>query len=89
MKIKDGFILRQMNSMNIVVAVGDRAAEFNGLITLNETGMFLWNKLVNDIDEQGLVDAVLREYNGVSEDKAREDVVKFTEKLRQADILDE
>ena len=38
MKTKKGFMLRQTAGRNIVVAVGQASEEFNGLITLNETG---------------------------------------------------
>ena len=42
MKIKEGFILREVAGNYIVVAVGSAVKQFNGVITLNETGAFLW-----------------------------------------------
>lgn len=89
MKIKSDFILREMNDTNIVVAVGKRAAEFNGLITLNSTGVFLWKELEAGIDEEELVKKVVESFEGVSEEKAGADVSKFVSKLSQAGILDE
>ena len=44
MKIKDGFMLRKVGGQNVVVAVGKASRDFNGIIRLNDTGRFLWEK---------------------------------------------
>lgn len=86
MKIKQGFILREVAGNYIVVAVGGAVKDFNGVINLNETGAFLWGKLQDGIDEEGLVQALLSEYE-VEEDLARKDVRAFVEKLQGAKLL--
>lgn len=86
MKIKQGFILREVAGNYIVVAVGSAVKEFNGVINLNETGAFLWKKLQDGADEEGLVQALLSEYE-VEEDLARKDVRAFVEKLQGAKLL--
>ncbi|MBE5744601.1 MAG: PqqD family protein [Clostridiales bacterium] len=43
MKIKSGFVMRSVGGENVVVPVGERAKEFKAMITLNDTGAFLWN----------------------------------------------
>ena len=40
MKIKSGFAKRNIAGSEIVVPVGNKAMEFNGMITLNESGGF-------------------------------------------------
>ena len=45
MKIKKGFILREMCGENIVTAEGLEHINFNKLISLNSTAAFLWNKV--------------------------------------------
>ncbi len=87
MKIKQGFILREVAGNFIVVAVGSAVKEFNGVINLNETGAFLWKQLQDGCDEEGLVQALLGEYD-VEEDLARKDVKTFVEKLQGAKLLD-
>ena len=52
MKIKDGYMLRELDDMAIVVAVGKRAVEFNGMITLNSLGTFIWKCLSTDTTEE-------------------------------------
>ena len=41
MKIKDGYMVREVAGSQIVVPVGERTVDFNGIITLNETAAFL------------------------------------------------
>mgnify|MGYP007095657831 FL=1 len=45
MKIKNGFAKREIAGSYIVVPVGKEASEFNGMITLNESGSFFWDCL--------------------------------------------
>ena len=55
MKTKSGFMLRQVGGKNVVVAVGKAAEDFNGLITLNSTGAFLWEQLSHGISYDELL----------------------------------
>ena len=86
MKVEKEFVLREIAGDNILVPVGESALDFNGLITLNEVGAFLWNKLQNDITIDGLVQEVLNEYE-VDEDTARKDILEFVDYLKKADII--
>ena len=45
MKIRKGFVLREMCGENIVTAEGLEHINFNKLISLNATAAFLWNKV--------------------------------------------
>ena len=45
MKIKDGFVLREMCGEYIVAAEGIQHINFNKLISLNATAAFLWKAL--------------------------------------------
>lgn len=45
MKIKDGFVLREMCGENIVAAEGLEHINFNKLISLNESAAYLWQEL--------------------------------------------
>lgn len=42
MKIKEGFIIRQVGGENIVVPIGKTGKDFHGMIKLNDSGAFLW-----------------------------------------------
>ena len=45
MKVKDGFLLRQVAGAWMAVPVGERLAQVRGLISLNETGASIWRLL--------------------------------------------
>ena len=46
MKIKEGYILRNVAGSFVVVPIGEAASEFNGMMNLNDTGAFLFEKLI-------------------------------------------
>ncbi len=77
MKIKKGFIIRQLGSEHMVVAIGEASKEFSGMIRLNETGAFLWNELVKGATEEEIVTAMLDTYEGLDEDTAKTDLADF------------
>lgn len=87
MKIKDGFLLREIAGGTVVVPVGKMSVDFNGMITLNETGAFLWQQLENDISEEELLQRLLAEYD-ISEDIAKADINAFIAKLKDAGLID-
>lgn len=89
MKVKKDFILRKMNDMNIVVAVGKAVKQFNGYISLNETGAFLWETLAAGVaDAEELTKALTNEYEVDAETAAR-DVNAFLDTLKANNLLEE
>jgi len=85
MKIKDGFLLRQVAGQNVVLPMGGDL-DLNMMITLNDTGAFLWQQLQSDTDEAGLVKALLSEYE-VDEATAENAVRAFVAKLNANGFL--
>ena len=88
MKIKENFVLKTVAGQNVVVPVGEAAITFNAMITLSESGKFLWGNLLTDTTEEKLLEALLSEYE-VSSDIAKTDISEFLSKMREADLLDE
>ncbi len=86
MKIRDNYILRSVAGENLVVTVGG-GVNFNSVMTLNETGKFLWENLLTDRKEEDLVAALLTEYD-VDRAIAERDVAGFIKKLKENDILE-
>ena len=70
----------------IVVPTGKEMVDFNAMITLNETGAFLWERLQEEKTENELVEELCAEYD-VSSDVAAQDIADFLKLLRDADIL--
>lgn len=88
MKIKAGFMARQVVGEWVIIPVGERVADFNGIITLNETALFLWQALEQGADEKTLVAKLTEEFD-VSPDEAAADIAEFLESLRSHGILEE
>ena len=86
MKIKDGFLLRQVAGQTVVLPIGGDM-DLNLMITLNDTGAFLWGKLQEETDEAALVAALLAEYD-VDEATAKQAVTAFLAKLNENGFLE-
>ena len=87
MKIKDGFVIRDVAGSCVVVPVG-ADLNFNGMITLNETGKTLWTALGEETDIDGLVSALTSEYD-VDADTAKAAAENFVNKLRENGFINE
>lgn len=88
MKTKKGFMLRTVANRNIVVAIGKASLDFNGLITLNDTGAFIWKTLSEGCTYDELLQKVLSEYE-VDEETARNGIDDFLKIARDAELIDE
>ena len=86
MKIEKEYIVREIAGDYIIVPVGAAALEFNGMITVNETGAFLWEKLREGTTREELLHAMLEEYE-VSEKEAEADIQEFLQMLQENKIL--
>ena len=87
MKLKQGFIMRDIAGEIIVVPSGDEL-NLNMMITLNETGKFLWKRLETGADMNELVQAMLGEYD-VDEQTTRAGVERFVNKLQERGFLEQ
>lgn len=85
MKIKEGFLLREVVGQNVVLPAGD-TLDLNVMITLNETGAFLWERMQSEISQEALVEALLGEYD-VDRTMAADCVAAFVKKLEDNGFL--
>lgn len=87
MKIKDGFVLKEVAGSFVAVPTGDNLVDFSAMITLNETGAFLWTKLASqDMELEQLADALCAEYD-VPRSDALNDAAEFVEILKNKKVL--
>lgn len=85
MKLKEGFLLRQVAGEHVVISVGTNV-DLNGMITLNSTGCTLWKCLEQDVQMTDLTAALLAEYD-VDEQTAQAAAERFVEKLKELDLI--
>lgn len=77
MRISNEFILRDIAGDRIIIPTGHEAMHFQGLITVNEVGAFLWSKLQQqDMTKESLTASVLEKYE-VDAQTAEKDVEEF------------
>lgn len=88
MKVKPGFVLREVADTFVVMPVGDAVVKFNGMLALNETGVVLWRKLEQGATVSELAQALTNLY-GITEQKALADVTAFLEALSPVDCLED
>ena len=87
MKIKEGFVLREVAGSFVVLPLAKSTAEFNGMLTLNESGVLLWKRLSEGCTLSELVSVLTEEYE-VNEDVALHDVEKFLAKIGEVGCID-
>ena len=87
MKIKEGFVVREIGGKSVAVATGALSREFHGMITLNQTGKFLFDAMKEETDESTLVEKLTSEYD-VDVKTATDAVQAFVETLRKEGILE-
>lgn len=87
MKIKEGFVKSHLGDDCIVVPVGAQTVDFRGLITLNETAEFVWDKLAEDHTKEELLDLIIEEYD-IDRETAQKDLDELVEILAEKGFVD-
>lgn len=87
MKIREGFILRQVLDIYAVIGVGSEAYMPNRIMSVNETGAFLWHMLEKGAEKQELIDVLLREYE-TDPQTAEKDVDAFLNELQDKGLVE-
>lgn len=88
MKVKKGFILREVCSENIIVAEGKENIDFNAIISMNETATFIWQNVSStEFTISDMVTCLLNEYE-VEEDTALADCTELAKQWIDAGIIE-
>lgn len=85
MKLKDGFVLKEIAGECVVVAT-DASLNLDGMITLNDTAKTIWKTLEKGAEIDEIVCAITDEYE-VDADTARKAAVAFVAKLKELNFL--
>ncbi len=88
MKVKSGFILRNVVGESVVFPAGDNINRFNGTLLLNEVSSFIWEKMQNPISHDDLVAAIVEQYD-IDQARAAADLDTLLAKLREYDVIEE
>jgi hypothetical protein len=88
-KIKSGFLLREIAGSWVVVPVGQRVVDFNGLMSLSESGALLWSKLEQGIESKEQLVNLLRENYSVEAAVAAEDITDFINQINERGLIED
>ena len=89
MKLKKGFVLREVCGENVIVGEGLGAVNFGKLLALNETAAWLWKQAqaMGDFTVEALADKLCEEYD-VTADEARNDVADILREWEQVGVVE-
>lgn len=89
MRIKEGFVLRDICGVKAVMAHGAVPVDFNKIIALNESAAWLWQQIEGIPFEASTLAALLKEHYDVDEATARCDAEELLAAWQEAGIVQE
>lgn len=89
MKLKKGFVLRDVCGEHVIVGEGLGAVNFGRLLALNETAAWIWRQAdaMGEFTIDALADKLCEEYE-VSVEQARKDVAEMVGKWQQENVVE-
>ncbi|WP_290734538.1 MULTISPECIES: PqqD family protein [unclassified Fibrobacter] len=89
MRIKKGFVLRDVCGEKVIMGEGLGALDFGKLLCLNETAAWLWDKAceAGDFTVDALADALCAEYD-VDAERAHADVTAIVGEWQKVNVLE-
>lgn len=88
MKIKNGLMMKKVGNEFVVMSIDTKLVNLNGMISLNESGAFLFEKLKEEIQEEDLLKVFLDEYE-IDEATAKKDLETFINHLKENQLLED
>ncbi|MCL4101210.1 Coenzyme PQQ synthesis protein D (PqqD) [Fibrobacter sp. UWH9] len=88
MKIKNGFVLRDVCGEKVIMGEGLGALDFGRLLCLNDTAAFLWNEASQgEFTVDSLAERLCQEYE-VSEAQAKADVSAIVAQWQEVKVVE-
>ena len=88
MKLVEGFCIRKILDETVIIPTGKAAHCLSGLISVNDTGEFLFELLQTEQTMESLVATLLEEFE-VEKETAEADVEAFVKVLIENGMLEE
>ena len=89
MRIKKGFVLREVCGERVIIGEGLGAINFGKMLALNETAGWLWKEAqaMGDFTVEALADKLCEEYD-VDADEARKDVADIIAEWQSVSVIE-
>jgi hypothetical protein len=88
MKIKEGFLMREVGGKPVVIPGGKAAKDFAGMIKLNSTGKYIWEAIDSGKSKEEIAESMVADY-GITREKAQQDLDKFIATMKEEGFLEE
>ncbi|MBQ4155371.1 MAG: PqqD family protein [Clostridia bacterium] len=88
MKIRDGFVVREVAGTFLALATGELSKIYNGSITLNSSAKFIFDCFLVETTKEEVVKKMLNKYEGLDEATALEAVEDFVDRLAKENLFD-
>lgn len=86
MRIRDGFVLREVAGTFVIISTGSENLDFKGVITVNEVGALIWKGVEAGKSKDEILEKILSEYD-VQKEIASTDMDEFLEQLISKNII--
>ena len=89
MKIKKGFVLREVCGENVIIGEGLSAINFGKMLALNESAAWLWKQAVEmgDFTIEALAEKLCQEYD-VTAEEALQDVTEIIDEWQKVNVVE-
>ena len=89
MKIKKGFVLRQVCGYEVIIGEGLDAINFGKILSLNESAAWIWNKAqeMGSFTVDALAEKLCEEYK-VEMPEAQQDISNILQEWQQLGVIE-
>ena len=87
MRIKENLVLRRIGNEHVIIVPGKDSVDLTEVYTLNETSVWIWEKLkTEDFTAEQIVNLLMSHYD-VDREMAMSDVQEFIDILSQGGLI--
>lgn len=89
MKIKNGFVLREVCGQSVIVGEGLDAINFGRMLSLNSTAAWIWKRAMQegDFTAESLASAMCEDYD-VTYERALADIAATLGKWKELNVIE-
>jgi 7-cyano-7-deazaguanine synthase in queuosine biosynthesis len=88
MRVKQGFVVREVGGKKYAVATGVAARSFKGMLSLNDIGAVIFGYLQTHTTKEEIVSKILAEYDA-PQNVVDTDVNNFISQLRKINVIED
>ena len=88
MRINNSFVMQEIADEYIVVPIAEEATRLHGVIQLNETGAFLWERMTERERTEDELATLLADSYGIDSLTAKSDVSDYLTQLRKMECIE-